>query len=334
MPSAVGIGLVALDVVIDDVSDEHLGDWAGGSSGNVMAILSFLGWDASPIARLDDGETSKLIADDLRRWKVNERWLTLEPTAPAAVYIERLRHDKQGAIYHRFERYCPECGSRLPGYRAVTRAAIEAILEQIAGCDVLYIDRPSPGAVAAADYVKDRDVLVMFEPSARGDQRQLAKLASLADIVKYSAERLTGEDRELIAEAKPSLEVETLGAEGLRYRTASKWYKLLAPEAAARDTAGAGDWTSAGLLHQLRGGKKRLSLTAEGLRGPLAEAQAFGALSCRYRGARGAMERLSKAQLLENVKAVRYGSTHSARRRSAGSKAAKKARQFACSDCP
>lgn len=333
MSSATGIGLVALDVVIDDVSHEHLGDWAGGSSGNVMAILSFLGWDASPIARLDDGETSKLIANDLRRWKVNERWLTLEPTAPAAVYIERLRHDKHGAIYHRFERYCPECGSRLPGYRAVTRTAIETVLEGIASCDVLYIDRPSPGAVMAADYVKDLDVLVMFEPSARGDQRQLARLSELADIVKYSAERLAGEDRELIAEAKPPVEIETLGADGLRYRTASKWYKLGSPETPARDTAGAGDWTTAGLLHNLRGAKKRPALTAEALRGPLAEAQAFGALSCRYPGARGVMERLSKARLLENVKALRFGDAHSARRRSGGSRAFKKPQQFACSDC-
>lgn len=333
MPAAVGIGLVALDVVIDDVSDEHLGDWAGGSTGNVMAILSFLGWNASPIARLDDGATSELISSDLKRWKVNERWLSLEPSAPAPVYIERLRHDKQGAIYHRFERYCPECGSRLPGYRAVTRSAIEPILKEIASSDVLYIDRPSSGAVMAATHVKGSDTLVMFEPSARGDERQMASLASLADIVKYSAERLTEEDRDVIAEARPPVEIETFGEAGLRFRTATKWHELRAPITTVRDTAGAGDWTTAGLLHQLRGGAQMPSLSAEALRGSLAEAQAFGALSCRYPGARGAMERLSAKRVLESARALRRGNAHASRRRSRVFKSAENAGRFVCGDC-
>lgn len=333
MPAVAGIGLVALDVVIDDISDEHLGDWAGGSTGNVMAILSFLGWDASPIARLDDGEASELIGKDLERWKVNERWLSLEPTAPAAVYIERLRRDKNGASYHRFERFCPECGSRLPGYRAVTRSAMEPILDDIAHCDVLYIDRPSSAAVMAARHVKDSKTLVLFEPSARGDRRQLADLAGLADVVKYSAERLADVDRELIAEAKPPAEIETLGEAGLRFRTAVKWHELRAPRTVARDTAGAGDWTTAGLLHQLQKGSQRAPLTAEALRSSLAEAQAFGALSCRYPGARGVMERLSAKRVVESARELRRGSAHTARRRPRVLKGVDKTGRFVCDDC-
>jgi sugar/nucleoside kinase (ribokinase family) len=333
MSVAVGIGLIALDVVIDDASDERLGEWAGGSMGNVMAILAFLGWDASPIARLDDGEASELIRKDLGRWDVNQRWLSLEPLAPAAVYIERLRNDKSGAIYHRFERFCPGCGSRLPGYRPVTRAAMEPVLDEVAGCDVLYIDRPSSAAVMAARHVKGKGTLVLFEPSARGEERQLSDLAGLADIVKYSADRLSDVDRELIAEAKPPIEIETVGEAGLRFRTAVKWHELRAPQVAARDTAGAGDWTTAGLIHHLRGGARHAPLTAETLRAALADAQAFGALSCRYPGARGVMERLSAKRVLESARALRRGGSHTGRRRSRVFRGTDGAGRFVCEDC-
>jgi sugar/nucleoside kinase (ribokinase family) len=333
VPRIAGIGLVALDVVTDDGSDEVIGEWAGGSTGNLMAILAFLGWDASPIARLDSGEVSAMIKTDLKRWGVNQRWLSLEPTAEAAIYIERLRHDREGAVYHRFERYCPECGARLPGYRPVTIAALEGVLEGIAECDVLFIDRPSPGAVVAAEYARKVGKLVFFEPSARGERRQLESLARAADIVKYSAERLTEEDREVIAEATPSVEIETLGSEGLRFRTRAKWHKLPAPSVDARDTAGAGDWTTAGILHQLRSDLSQSALTADRMRGVLATAQAFGAISCRYAGARGVMEHLTAKRVLEVARQLSKQRGHEIRQRPHNSKAAKSRSQFSCHGC-
>ena len=47
-PVVVGTGLVALDIVIN--SDVHRPPqlWAGGTCGNVLTILSYLGWHAYP----------------------------------------------------------------------------------------------------------------------------------------------------------------------------------------------------------------------------------------------------------------------------------------------
>jgi sugar/nucleoside kinase (ribokinase family) len=331
VPRIAGIGLVALDVVANDDADEVLGEWAGGSAGNLMAILAFLGWDASPVARLNASEASAAIRRDLKRWKVNQRWLSLEPTAEAAIYIERLRHDAEGVVYHRFERFCPECGARLPGYRSVTIAAMETILEGIGECDALYIDRPSPSAVVAANYARDARKLVVFEPSARGEQRHLRSLAQAADIVKYSADRLTEEDRRVIAAAKPAVEIETLGSEGLRFRTRAKWHNLPAPPVVASDTAGAGDWTTAGILHELRRDLNRGSLTADRMRTVLTLAQAFGALSCRYPGARGMMEHLTAKRVLEAAKQL-SGRRHEVRQRARSLKA-KGDVQFSCRGC-
>lgn len=332
MAKIAGIGLVALDVVVDDDSDELLGEWAGGSTGNLMAILAFLGWDAFPIARLDEGEVSAAIKKDLKRWRVNQEWLSLEPTAEAAIYIERFRHDSEGAVYHRFERFCPECGARLPGYRAVTIAALMGILDEIANCDVLFIDRPSPGAVVAAQHVREAGKLVVFEPSARGEPRQIEALARVADIVKYSSDRLTEVEREVIADAKPAVEIETFGSEGLRFRTSSKWHKLAAPLVDARDTAGAGDWTTAGILHELRGELSRSALTAERMRSVLRVAQAFGATSCRYPGARGMMEHVAAKRVLEVARHLSK-QRHGLRQRARVVKTASGRNQFSCNGC-
>ena len=48
----VGTGLVALDVVIDDESPQVQRLFAGGTCGNVLTILSFLGWNSFPVARI------------------------------------------------------------------------------------------------------------------------------------------------------------------------------------------------------------------------------------------------------------------------------------------
>lgn len=333
MPKIAGIGLVALDVVVDGDSDEILGEWAGGSTGNLMAILAFLGWDAFPIARLDESDVSAAIREDLRRWKVKEKWLSLGSTADPAIYIERLHRDSEGALYHRFERYCPECGSRLPGYRPVTIAALEGILEEMDECDVLFIDRPSPGAVVAAEHARNSGTLVVFEPSARGERRHLESLARAADIVKYSAERLTKDDREVIADARPAMEIETLGAEGLRFRSRSKWHRLSAPSIVARDTAGAGDWTTAGLLYELRKDLGKSGLTAERMRTALVSAQAYGALSCRYPGARGMMDHLSAKVVRERARKLTKRRGHEVRQRAQGFKPVEESSPFACLGC-
>lgn len=333
MPSIVGIGLVALDVVIDEQSGEQIGEWAGGSCGNVMAILAYLGWMATPISRLDDGEPSRRIRVDLGRWGIDEQWLALEPTAPAAIYVERLGYDKSGVAHHRFERFCPECGQRLPQYRAVTREALRPILAEIVTRDVLFIDRPSPGAVLAAEHASEHGMFVYFEPSARGDQRHLVRIAACSDVVKYSADRLTDSDRRAIAATTPSLEIETRGADGLRFRShGMSWSELPAPSVDIKDTAGAGDWMTAGLLHAL------LNSTpgdpARGLRSAtklLATAQAMGAFSCGFVGARGAMEHQSADDVLAGAAALRIGDRHGARRRRTANNAA--ASSFNCGAC-
>src|SRR5689334_15732613 len=52
-PEVFGTGLVALDVVITGSDHQRPLFRAGGTCGNVLTILSHLGWKACPVARLN-----------------------------------------------------------------------------------------------------------------------------------------------------------------------------------------------------------------------------------------------------------------------------------------
>ena len=73
-----------------------------------------------------------------------------------------------------------------------------------------------------------------------------------------------------------------------------------------KDTAGAGDWTTAGLIYSLfANGRKALeSLTTSNVSDALQYGQALAALNCQFEGARGAVYQLSKQRFSERVAAL------------------------------
>ena len=123
----------------------------------------------------------------------------------------------------------------------------------------LFFDRAAPGSLRLAADAGAVGLLVMFEPNHIRSEAGSTEAAELSDVVKFSNEV----DSETSAwtpkpSARTRLIVQTLGDKGamFRLRMADKawgnWVHL--PAIAARtveDTAGAGDWCSAGILHDL-----------------------------------------------------------------------------------
>jgi sugar/nucleoside kinase (ribokinase family) len=128
------------------------------------------------------------------------------------------------------------------------------------------------------------------------DHELFAQAVGLADVVKYASNRLQPGH---IAMTKkwPSLEIQTMGAEGLRFRWRAgeprrQWRKLPATKVAMfKDAAGSGDWCSAGIIHILaKGGYRGFARVNEArLLHALNCGQRLAALNCAYEGARGAM---------------------------------------------
>lgn len=67
----VGTGLVALDMITEESKDANFECLAGGSCGNVLTVLSYLGWESYPIAYLRDDTAAENLLIDLEKWWVN-----------------------------------------------------------------------------------------------------------------------------------------------------------------------------------------------------------------------------------------------------------------------
>lgn len=306
-PRLLVAGFVALDVIfgLDDPAPRF---YAGGTSGNASAGLAFLGWDVSAIGRLSQDVAGEMVRRDLGRWGVNTRYLGLAPAASTPIVLERIELRKNGVPKHRFLWNCPDCSSYFPPFRAVLRTQVDLIKEEIDKPHVFFADRVSRSIVELARHYRSKGSVIYFEPSAGGDARLFREMLQLCDVLKYSAQRARP-FAELLRHHKAQLEIETLGEDGLRFRTRrafTSWHSLPAYEVKIKDTAGSGDWTTVGFISSLLGNAKPGlgAATGQDIIHSLKHGQAFAALNCRFEGARGAMYQLSQSKFIEAVATI------------------------------
>ncbi len=319
-PRAIGTGLVALDVVLNVHSKDSPRCYAGGSCGNVLTVLRYLGWNSSPVSRLAPGLAADQLLADLRGWKVSTQFVTVEDKGSTPVIFQQISRSATGEPRHSFSWRCPVCGAYFPGYKPLLATAAEELMDRLPVADVFFFDRVSRGAIQLAKASSERGATVVFEPSGVGDPKLFREAWSLADIVKYSHERLRDiadldlkrSDREGVL-----LEIETLGADGLRYRSrlpnyrTRGWRQTRALEPLDfKDAAGAGDWCTAGILDRLaRGGVAGLrTANEEKVRDALRYGQALAAWNCGFEGARGGMYQVDKRTFECQVQRILTGS--------------------------
>ena len=296
-PRAFGTGLIALDLVVSADPNLPIRAWAGGTCGNVLSILAFLGWESFPIARMNGDPASDRVRADMSHWGVNLAYASCEPTSHTPIIIQEIRRGRDGSPTHRFSWACPQCGQWLPSFKPVTRHAVGTVGQAVTGGQVFFMDRVSRGALTLAAQASAAGAVIMFEPAGKSDPKMFKEALQLAHIVKYADQRLSEAGGAMESGNATLLEVQTLGAQGLRYRhrlneRPSEWEQLPAVRAPQfLDSCGSGDWCSAGLLTKLaRAGHSGLkSSSEESLAGALRFGQALAAWNCAFEGARGGM---------------------------------------------
>ncbi|QMU61180.1 MAG: carbohydrate kinase [Gammaproteobacteria bacterium] len=313
-PVAYGTGLVSLDIIVSSDPEVPCYNWAGGTCGNVLTILNYLGWKSYPIARLNGDAASIRVKADMERWGVDLNFAEQSPTTNTPIITQENITNKQGKPVHKFHwKNCPKCGAWLPNYKAVTLAATKMIKDEIASGTLFFFDRTSPGAIDLAKHFKSLGAIIFFEPSAKPDVKHLKQALELADIVKYSNEKFLSSLTDIKGFTSAFLEIQTLGNKGLRYRTHSsnnlnrKWKKMPAFQTSAfKDACGCGDWTSAGLISKLCN-RKAINLmdTSEDI---VIEAirygQALAAWNCGFEGARGGMYQVSESTFKKDIQQI------------------------------
>lgn len=314
MARIIGAGLVALDIVVKGKSNTPLGFAVGGSCGNVMSILSYLSWESYPIARLGKDKAAEIIFDDLQRSKVCTKFISTDNSGSTPVILHRISKDRNGLPIHKFEFREPATRAWFPQFKAITKSIASAITQQHIVPNVFYFDRVNPGTLDLAAYYRSIGVLIFFEPSSDKDEKAFSKALSLADIVKFSSERVS-DYKEKYPQPQCLLEIETLGKDGLNIRsamdqTARAWTRLEGfPSSELIDAAGAGDWCSSGIICKLcSSGKNEFrKLSFDDISRGVEYGQAMAAIACLTEGARGPMYVMNVERYLELVDFVVAG---------------------------
>jgi fructokinase len=313
VPISVGAGFLALDWLLVGKNPVRSTKWyAGGSFGNVMAILAYLGWKSFPVARLGTDTYARSLLDDLLEFKVKTDFIQQEGKGATPVIIVRVAEAPDGTKRSRFEWYHPTSGERLPSHRPYPRFLAQRIAEDLPDANVFYFDRAEPGSLWLATQMRQKGAAVFFEPSSHKNEKIFTACMAVSDIVKYSAERIPAPPSNPNCPS-PRLEIQTLGIDGLRFRLKDSqsnlgpWRYLPAiPASDIRDTTGCGDWCSAGLIHQL-GATSHVEfrrLHEESILDALRFGQAIAAINCRFEGSRGPMYALTRSELLVEAKKI------------------------------
>jgi fructokinase len=299
-----GIGLIALDIIMDDLQKFKPLTHAGGSCCNVLTILAYLGWNSFPIGKITNDFFGKVLIQDLKKWGVDISNICLDDSGATPIIIEKLGKRRSGVNGHIFSLKCPVCGSFLPRFKPITLRDIQSRFFNTPETDVFYFDRVSPSSIELAKMYKKRGAFVFFEPPKIKDEKKYQECYEIADVVKFSDEKLNNPSIEILTDLKTPLLIETMGAKGLQYRLNNKKWKFLPPFKVNNfvDAAGAGDWCSAGFIHYIYKNNSTSDFFSEKIvRDALSFGQCLSAINCQYIGARGSMYQLSKKHFKDTI---------------------------------
>ena len=291
-PSILGAGLVCLDI-IDSIENRY---YNGGSCGNVAAALSFLGCSSSVLLNNYTDIAGQILLKNLEMLGIER--ITFKNRYYMTPRIIEMFYESDEGVKHKFVNKCPDCKSQLPSISLFTEKQVSDI--NVENYNMFYSDRSSKGISALRRLFNENGAWTIYEPNSSRNIAALIKNAKESHIVKFSSERITESVSEKIRDscndAGTVLIVRTAGSKGLyfcyrkRDNKLSNWIHLDAqPVANFVDSAGAGDWCTAGLLFVLgRKHKKRPKfLSMNEVISALQFGQALSAISCSFVGAQG-----------------------------------------------
>jgi fructokinase len=303
--TAVGCGLVAWDVVLS-ADDEVVYSGVGGTVGNVLSILSFLGWRSVPIVRLGADNAGLKVLEDLLSAGVDTTAISLDKSLRTPV-VYQTREPVQG--HHAFSFKCPRCGLSRRYSPASLHGLVAPNEVTLRRGDVFFYDRVTPDVVSLAERARLNGAITVFEPSSlECDAGLLGRALRSARVVKYSSDRLGPAALEALDAG--FVEIQTLGARGLRFRMRSldpSWVELPALSGVSVvDAAGAGDWCTAGFLYMLGSLAEQAAPSELGynrVHAALRVGQFLAAMNCATVGARGLMRAVDASQLRTRLQA-------------------------------
>ena len=298
--TCVGAGMATLDIVYNGSDRPDV--YAGGSCTNVLTILSWLGWRAINVARLGADPEGRAVLDDITRWGVVTDHISIEQHIRTQRIIERLSPEGK----HAFSLKCSH-GKWLPWHRPFLLRKVGRVLDTVGVPDVFYFDMATPAALEMARRFGEIGSVVVFEPQRIHNKRIFAECLKATDVLKHCRRQAENDADHGIV---PPLEIQTMGADGLRYRAGflnGGWRHMGAVKAAGVvDAAGSGDCLAAGFIHMIG---RPWDSTRQDIEKALRFGQALAAVNCGFVGSRGIMYGMSVGALLSCIGSIAKSGT-------------------------
>lgn len=282
----------------------------GGSTGNVLSILAFLGWESLPLVNLGRDHVGATIHREFTKLGANMRHVRLDRGLTSPLLYQFAGEPSEAP---RYSFACPVCGQTRRFHENLVDSGGDEFVRCAAESNVFFFDRVTAGTVRMAQAARAGGAFVFFEPASISADRGLFDAAlNSAHVVKYSVDRIDEPlDHHLYS---GFVEIQTLGARGLRFRKhslAADWVELPALRTGSvADTSGAGDWCTAGFLHALFARREASELRDLGYNDvyhSLRLGQSIAALSVGYVGARGMMRAWQPSDALEMAQRILDG---------------------------
>lgn len=290
-----GAGYLTLDLVVRDLNTRDYWQSIGGTCGNVSTFASALGANVTVLARVGRDRRGDLLLSSLEAMGIDvahiERSARLN--SPGVVQLARTDIGRT----HRFAFRCPVCEASLPKTSVVSKQQAENEAKRIDEFDAFFFDRATLATVSLAEAARNVGLLVIFEPTTVPRTALANQAAALSDIVKVSQQPNNGMDAWRPTQgASTRFIVETLGSRGVRFRSRFQnrwctWREMpCVAQSNIRDTAGAGDWLTAGMITCLLSVPS--SLTSDDMHSSIEYGQRLSSLSLSFDGAQGALTTL------------------------------------------
>lgn len=290
----VSAGYMPVDVLVPvhGPSDRTI----GGTSGNVGLILAFLGWSCTLAGQIGDDVLADEFVLEARLAGAHIDHLWRAEGAETVRIVHRVDNDG-----HNYSYTCPACHKRFPRSRPLTLDQAKLVADDMPSVDVFFFDRVNAATVWLAEHYAQRSTIVAFEPSLPSGGALFERACNASSLIKRSIDIALPIPDIGPGSRRNQVRVVTDGANGLTFSIGNAAPRHLAAfPTLSVDTAGAGDWTTAGLLYHAVG-KDGLQLerVEEGLR----VGQALAAMCCSVVGARSLM-RLTRRTILRRAAVV------------------------------
>ena len=271
--------------------EEVLVEEVGGTCGNVMCMLSRLGWNVYPQVKLIDTDEGRQIADSLASYGCDISLVSFDPNGGfSGMTCTHRRSNKTGKHELGLRPFGPN-GSQ---FRKITelrvRDEVPVFLENLSKApDVYFFDHNEAGPRKIAEELRRRGSLIYYECENSSDWRKFLKCVKPADIVKFSDENVT--DLSFCNEYSDKLFIQTQGSKGLQFKLRDGEWIHVNPKQVTNvvDWEGCGDTITAVFIYELGklGLPKVADLTEEQVKSALTAATEKAALCTQYYGSKG-----------------------------------------------